>query len=347
MKTILIVEDSSEMRENVREILSLSNYNVITAENGKEGLEKVYANMPDLIISDIMMPVVDGFGMLHVLKNDPKTEVIPFIFLTAKTERNYQRDAMDLGADDFISKPFNGNELLRAVENRFKKVELFHKNDVSIGVDAAQNEASALSLLLLNKEVAGYSKREIIFKEGKHPFYLYYIKKGKVMTFKTHEDGKNLVVGLFNEGDFLGYIPVLEKSAYLETAEAIEDSELVLIPVKEFQELLIDNQGVKDLLIKMLAKNFTDIETHILGIAYNTLRKKVAEALSSLYRKYMPEQNGPFTIDLSRDELAALAGTATESLIRTLHEFKNESLLDIIDGKVIILKHHKLEHLLR
>ena len=124
MKTILLVEDNDAIREDVADILALANYKVITAKNGKEGIEKSMENIPDLIVSDIMMPVLDGFGMLHMLRRDPKTEAIPVIFLTAKTERNDIRNAMESGADDFITKPFNNDELLKAIENRFRKMAI-------------------------------------------------------------------------------------------------------------------------------------------------------------------------------------------------------------------------------
>src|ERR1022692_1163447 len=128
MKTILIIEDNEDIRENVAEILMLSNYKVLMAVNGKEGIESAQKNKPDLIICDIMMPGVDGYGVLHVLHKDPDTQNIPFIFLTSKSERSDFRSAMEMGADDYITKPFAGNELLNAVESRFRKVDIMKKN---------------------------------------------------------------------------------------------------------------------------------------------------------------------------------------------------------------------------
>jgi CRP/FNR family transcriptional regulator, cyclic AMP receptor protein len=354
MQTVLVVEDNDVIREDVAEILSLANYKVISAINGKEGIEKTYESMPDLIISDITMPVMDGLGMLHVMRKDPKTEDIPFIFLTSKSDRNDFRNAMDSGADDYITKPFNGDELLKAVENRFKRMEVMKKK-LSPGI-AGFDELSGIhdgdstktmETLPKDHDTNTYQKKQVIYKEGHTPHYLYYIQKGKVRTFKTHEDGKQLVMDLYNEGDFLGYVPLLEESPYREMAEAMEETDLTLIPKREFEELLHKNPSVQKKLIKMLAKNISDNEKHLLGIAYNTLRKKVANALTSLERKYHTNKNEHFYIDLSRDDLAALAGTATESFIRTLTEFKNEKLIDIKDNKIEILNGKKLELLLR
>ena len=124
MKNILIIEDNEDIRENVAEILTLSDYKVLTAANGKEGIEAAQKHKPDLIICDIMMPGVDGYGVLHVLHKTPETQNIPFIFLTSKSERSDFRAAMELGADDYITKPFAGNELLNAIESRFRKMDI-------------------------------------------------------------------------------------------------------------------------------------------------------------------------------------------------------------------------------
>src|ERR1700745_13986 len=127
MKKILVIEDNEVIRETVTEILELSGSNVTAAINGKAGIGAAQKQKPDLIICDIMMPGVDGYGVLHVLHKDPETQGIPFIFLTSKSERSDFRNAMEMGADDYITKPFAGNELLNAIESRFKKAEIIRK----------------------------------------------------------------------------------------------------------------------------------------------------------------------------------------------------------------------------
>ena len=127
MKTILLIEDNKDIRENTAEILELSNYEVLTAENGKIGVELALKQPPDLIICDIMMPVMDGYGVLHSLGKNKETAAIPFIFLTAKTERTDMRKGMEMGADDYITKPFEEIELLNAVEARLKKSDALEK----------------------------------------------------------------------------------------------------------------------------------------------------------------------------------------------------------------------------
>ncbi|MFZ9718591.1 MAG: response regulator [Chitinophagaceae bacterium] len=111
MKTILLIEDNNDIRENTAEILELANYSVLTAENGKLGLALALEHKPDMIICDIMMPVLDGYGVLHVLQKNEALQQIPFIFLSAKSERSDLRKGMELGADDYITKPFTDTEL--------------------------------------------------------------------------------------------------------------------------------------------------------------------------------------------------------------------------------------------
>jgi CRP/FNR family transcriptional regulator, cyclic AMP receptor protein len=349
MKTILLIEDNDEIRENTAEILELAMYNVFTAPNGKLGVEKAIDVKPDLIICDIMMPVLDGYGVLHAIQKQEDIKNTPFIFLTAKTERNDFRKGMELGADDYITKPFDATELLNAVDSRLKKVDLL-KKEFSKDMDGVHQlilESSggdAIKAMVENRSTNTYKKKQVIYKEGNHPTQLYYVLSGKIKTFKSNDDGKELVTDLYSAGDFLGHIALLQGSVYRETAEAIDDCEIAIIPKKEFEELLSNSKEVAQKFINLLAKNIADKEHHLLNLAYNSLRKKVADALMALKNKYHVNGNPEnFRIDISRENLANIAGTATESLIRTLSDFKNEKLIDIKDGHITIMNDKKLE----
>src|SRR5688572_7986088 len=127
MKKILLIEDNLGIRENTSEILSLAGYDVSTAENGKTGVDLAQRIKPDLIICDIMMPELDGYGVLHILNKNAETSGIPFIFLTAKTEKTDIRKGMTLGADDYLTKPFDDTDLLNAIETRLRKHQLRSK----------------------------------------------------------------------------------------------------------------------------------------------------------------------------------------------------------------------------
>ena len=348
MQRVLLIEDNDDIRENTAEILELANYRVETASNGKMGVEMALENIPDLIICDVMMPVLDGYGVLHLLHKNDSLKNVPFIFLTAKTERGDFRKGMEMGADDYITKPFNDIELLTAVESRLKKAHLQKslKSDANSALTDESDNLKALEELVEASAVNAYKKKQIIYAEGNHPLRLFYVQKGKVKTFKTNDDGKELTVGLFGEGDYVGYTAILEGSVYKESAEAIEDASLSIIAKEDFEQLLKVNKVVARQFIQVLAQSVTEREQQLVGIAYNSLRKRVAEALVLLQKKYIKDEEEKFSIHISREDLAHIAGTATESIIRTLSDFKSEKLIDIKDGSIIILDEKKLAALL-
>src|SRR5436190_18720884 len=121
MNKILVIEDEPEMRRNLTTILKLENFKALSAENGRIGVELAKKEQPDVILCDVMMPELDGHGVLQVLRDDPATAAIPFIFLTAKGEKRDVRDGMNLGADDYLTKPVAKADLLSAIAARIKR----------------------------------------------------------------------------------------------------------------------------------------------------------------------------------------------------------------------------------
>ena len=119
MKTILLIEDNDSIRENLAETMALASYSVLTAANGELGVTIAKEHKPDLVICDIMMPVLDGYGVLHLLRKDPALQHIPVIFLTAMSEPVEKRTGMESGAYDYIVKPIGGPELLSSIDNYF------------------------------------------------------------------------------------------------------------------------------------------------------------------------------------------------------------------------------------
>lgn len=350
-KKILIIEDNPDILDNISEILELAGYTILKAPNGKQGIETAIDDEPDLIICDIMMPVLDGFGVLHMLQKNEKLQNIPFVFLSAKNERTDVRKGMQMGADDYISKPFDPTDLLNVIEIRLKKSEALKK---TLSDDKLENvnellqyfeKGRSLQDLSNNRKAKKYSKKEMIYMEGNHPHSLYYLLDGKVKTFKRNDDGKDLIVELYGKGDFFGYIALLEGTVYKESAEVLEDAEIALIPREEFELLVYRDKQVASKFFQMIAKNVTEKENKLLGQAYNSLRKKVAVAILTLKEKYHTNKDEFFSISMSRENIAAIAGTATESLIRTLSDFKNEKLIDIQGANIIIIKELKLKDL--
>ncbi len=121
MKKILVIEDQPVMRRNIRTILEMEGFTVTVAENGRKGVVAAQADHPDLILCDVMMPELDGYGVLAALREKVETSTIPFIFLTAKGEKTDLRTGMNLGADDYLAKPVSSDELIAAVQARFER----------------------------------------------------------------------------------------------------------------------------------------------------------------------------------------------------------------------------------
>jgi CRP-like cAMP-binding protein len=346
-KKILLIEDNDDIRENTAEILSLSRYEVLTASNGKEGVELAMSQKPDLIICDIMMPVLDGYGVLHLLSKNEDTLGIPFIFLTAKAERSELRKGMEMGADDYITKPFDDIELLNAVESRIRKTAALKKEFTRNfeGLDEFLSKArnfEDLKKLTQEREMKKFRKKEEIYSEGAHPKGIFLIGKGKVKTSRANAEGKEFITGLFNEGDFFGYLALLEENKYTDTAVALEDAWVCLIPREDFYTLIYKNAEVSRRFIKLLSDDLKDKEEQLIKLAYNSVRKRVAEALVTLYNRYKKEGEPAFSMNISREDLANLAGTAQETAIRTLSDFKEEGLIDIKGSTITVLNPDKL-----
>jgi DNA-binding NarL/FixJ family response regulator len=124
MKKILVIEDEPEMRRNIATLLRYRDYEAIEAENGRKGVELARRVKPDLILCDVMMPELDGYGVLQALQQDTSLALVPFIFLTAKGEKEDLRSGMNLGADDYLTKPVANNDLVNAIEARLRRYEL-------------------------------------------------------------------------------------------------------------------------------------------------------------------------------------------------------------------------------
>jgi CRP/FNR family transcriptional regulator, polysaccharide utilization system transcription regulator len=348
MKKILLIEDNSEIRENIAEILSLANYQVLEAEHGKAGVELAKKEKPDLIICDIMMPQLDGYGVLHMLSKNPETSSIPFIFLTAKSEKEDFRKGMNLGADDYLIKPFDDLELLDAVEMRLKKNEIL-KGEFKKSAEGLQEfilEAKGLEALNRmtadERKVSVYKKKQSLFTEGQYPQAVYFLNKGKVKTFKTNEEGREYITNLYREGDFIGYLDLLEDKTCRESAVALEDCELCIIYRDEFFALLHNNRDVAQKFIRILSDNLVEKEERLLKLAYNSVRKRVAEALLLVEKQYHQQAAQHYQVTISREDLANIVGASKETVIRTLSDFKEEKLIDINGGKITIVNSDKL-----
>lgn len=348
--TILIIDDNREFRENIAEILQLANYNVLSAENGKQGIELARNQKPDLILCDINMPEVDGYCVLRALNNIPEKAGIPFIFMTAYSENADFRKGMELGADDYLTKPFSADTLLKSVSTRLNKYGLMkslieHKHQKLNSFIDENNIQRDVKTLTENKKVKKIRKKDLLFNEGDSANFLYLIISGKVKTFKSNNFGKEFIIDIHKEGDFLGYFDILEDSAHRVSAMAIENSEIVAIPKQDFCNALYSNSDITMKFVKMMSQQFSEVEDKLLKLAYDSARKRVAEAIIFVSKKYKSEENSETSFSLHRENISALSGISPESVSRNLSSFKEEGLIETVNGNIKIKDLRKLESL--
>ena len=338
-KTVLIIEDHDEIRSNLIEILAMALYTVIEADNGKTGVEMAIKYLPDIILCDIMMPELDGYGVLYILNKHVETAGIPFIFLTAKAEHTDLRKGMELGADDYLVKPFDDMELLNAIDIRLKKKAA---QDSHLEVKKEEFKASATKAdgLIAFKKITDcrktrdFKKNQVIYYEGDHGKGLYLIISGKIKTIRLSEDGRELMTGLHIAGDYIGINAIFNNSAYTDTATTIEDSQLCLIPKEEMASMLSLHPDVARKFIQLLSHDNQEKEEQLLQLAYHSVRKKMAGTLIKLHHQLIDNQVG---FHVSREDLAAMACMATETVSRTLTDFKDEKLIDRLGTNIRVL----------
>lgn len=344
MRTILIIEDNIDIRENCVEILELSGYEVLQASNGKSGLDLAIQHLPDLILCDIMIPEIDGYRVLYFLKKNDNTADIPFIFLTAKTERIDFRKGMELGADDYLTKPFDYIDLIHAIETRINK-HLRHKSHQSNAFEHLEKLAAVTGkgIIELKELAAGrktklLKKKQILYYEGDTQLGIYLIVEGAIKTVKIADDGRQLITGLYQINDYIGLNTLLLGEDFTETAEAIENTTLYLLPKEQVINLLNKYPEVSTKFIKILSNHIHEKEEQMLELAYNSVRKRMARTLLRLIKKSTDTQG----IIISREELAAIAGIAVETVSRTLTDFKCEGLLEKNGDLIKVLNAEKL-----
>ena len=349
MKTVLLIEDDLALRENTQELLELANYNVVTAPNGKLGIQYALDNIPDIVVCDIMMPEIDGYGVLQALTTNEKTNQIPFIFLSAKTEHKEIRKGMDLGADDYLTKPFEEEDLFSAIESRLAKAEILAQLKDNGQKNRPEDQQELRNLNELKNffddhgEIYSFKNGETIYNEGDHSNKIYLSLKGAVKCYKMDSDGKELVTSLHPSDDFLGFTSFMDNIPYEESAVAVEDVELVGVSKDLLKSILQKNNQVSMELLGLLSKNLSEIKQQLLQMAYSSVRKKTAQTLMQFAE--LLNKSGDKPIKVSRSDLASVAGIATESLIRTLSSFKKEGIIDIEGRNIKILDLNLLQQM--
>ena len=339
-KKILLIEENNALRKNTAEILELADYEVSTAINGKVGIEKAINWKPDLVVSDISMSVLDGYGVLQILRKDKKLSKTPFIFMSSKSDHSEVRKGMDLGASDYLTIPCDESELLSAIEARLKVMEPFDKgNDVlSIFEDNKNINLGNLDRLFLRKKKYKFKKGWFIYCEGNNSNHLFYLLDGKVKSFKNNEYGKELIISIFKGKNLFGITSLTENNSYRENTLALEDSTVIKITKREFLKLVEGNSELSIQLFNLLIDKLENLESHLIHLIYDPVRKKIAKILYELY-----EENASNVIEISRSDLANMVGIAKETLIRTLSELREEKIIKTKRRTIKIIDIEKLK----
>jgi DNA-binding response OmpR family regulator len=342
---ILIIEDNEDIRESTAEILGLAGYDIITAENGKIGVELAQQQLPNLIICDIMMSELDGYGVLYLLSKNPETAIIPFIFLTAKAERLDMRKGMEMGADDYLTKPFDDIELLNSIESRLNKKNkqkdfyskgLKHLDELVNKTDGSE----ALRNLVALKKVRNVKKGQIIYYDGDAAQGLYLVLSGKIKVAKLSEDGREFLTGIYHDDEYFGIHDALVSRIHTESAAAMEDSSICLLHKDQVDDILNKYPVLAMQFIHLLSTSLKEKEEQLVQLAYHSVRKRLAETLMRI-----KEINNHHVFKISRDDLAAMAGMATETVSRTLSDFKEENLIEKKGSEIHIINAEKLTNM--
>jgi len=340
-KKILLIEDDQIVRDNTAEILQLANYEVLTAENGKTGLEKANVFKPDLIICDILMPELDGYGVMQIAMRNKDLQRIPIIFMSAKTKHEDIRKGMDLGASDYITKPFEESELLSAVATRLKRKAIMDGGLNDNVIKERKWRIEDIEEAFAHKERFEYRPGATIYCEGNVGNHVFYITRGEVKTYKVNEDGKELITELFSDKSFFGFTSFLAHKPYSENAEAIQPTEILKLEKLELLSLIKSNPQLGLNFIDLLSNDLDTVKEHLMHLAYDSVRKKTADAILQL----TPESAKERVVRISRSDLASMIGIAKETLTRTLTDFKEEKLIRTNRNTIQVLNTKKLSNI--
>lgn len=343
---IVLIEDNHDVRENVKEILELDGYHVFSAENGKLGVELIRKEQPSIIICDIMMPELDGYGVLKIIRKDDRINHIPFIFLTAKNEMRDMRQGMTLGADDYLAKPFTDLDLLETVSTRLKRVQTLKagKSEESLNqflIDL--KTANGVELISDTWSKNQFKKNDTIYRQGAFPESIFLLQQGEIKLVKRDNTGKELITKLLTNGDFFGHLPAISGQYHSETAICLTDVETLSLRKSDFEKLINEDKALFKSFIKLLSDDIIEVEEKLLSMAYSSVKRRIVEALLKLDAKHIE----PEFIKIKRADLAAFAGTAKETTIRTLKELKEEDYIELQHNGFKVKDRGRLSSLLK
>ncbi len=340
---ILIIEDNTEMRENISEILDLAGYEVTNAEDGLKGIQAARTHKPHLILCDIMMPNLDGFGVLKIKQQDELLKNIHLIFLTAKAEREDFRKGMNLGAEDYLLKPFEDSDLLEVIENKLNKYKTLALNSTSKLLSGLIQFEEFESLDIIQDLLSKSSPKEFVKKSRLWQIQdnvnsIFYLESGLAKEVMDTVGGKEFIIDFHSSPGFTG-LTYLFQSKYPSYAELIDSAIIKALPKKSLEEIILKENLLTSYLHYI--NKLSLVQNQRLAInSFGNVREKLAFHLCQLDDKLKLSHT-----HISREDFASYCGVAKETLIRTLTEFKDEKLIRLEQDGIIILQRQKLNSL--
>lgn len=343
MPKILIIEDNKEVRENIAELLELFGYETIQAENGKEGVKKAVIKLPDLILCDIMMPEEDGYTVLNKLSLNIQTSAIPFVFLTAKSEKQDLRKGMNLGADDYITKPYSDDDLIQTIKTRLEKsqsIKKYFKNKDTSWSKKELNTKLPLDELFRSSKIIKFKKGETIYFENETQTNIYKAIEGQIKLLKEDKLGNEIILKIIEKNEAFAIESAIGEQIHLERAVCMNNSEVLTINLNEFKKNLSENREIAAWLLKSMSNNIAEKEKRLLSMAYKPTRKRLALVLLELNEKHP-------NLKYNRDELSSIIGATRETVIRLISDFKEKDIIYVEGRKIIIKDQQRLENIAR
>lgn len=337
MKSVLVVSTDSLLSKSLKTFLEVNNYNVYIAPNLLDASKFLIHNNVDVFIYNNSNPnlekerSLDGFGKSY-FNNSP-----PVILLSNDGELKKE----DPNIFDQLEIPINYHELLKTIERSIDKSnwqKLIQKEDGQLTQISSMSELK--DYIFKSEEKFLIQKDNLIYKQHKNASYIYLIGKGLVKTYKMDEYGKELITGIYKDGDLFGFYSFKNISVYPETAKALKDSYIYKFPIKTFQEILHKNNEITLEFAQVLADHVSTLKSHMLDLAYSSVLKKTTKTLLLFAENILKAPSE--TINLSRRDLASVAGISTESLIRSLAVLKKENLIDIKGRNIKVIDLKKL-----
>lgn len=340
MKSILIINTDVLLSKALKTFLEANNYNVEIAHSLHEADKFVTHNNVDIFIYNNSDPKMDFNSSIDGFEEGELNNSSPVILLSSDGHLKKKNSRIF----DQLQTPLNYHELLKTIEK-----SLFKGNKEKVGepdedTKSRFNNLSDLKNHIYNTQEKSFVRKDqLIYKQHINGSYIYLVADGLIKTYRMDEYGKELITGIYKDEDFFGFYSFKNVSIYPETARALKDSYIYQFPIKTFQEILKQNNDITLEFAQILSDNVSSLKSHMLDLAYSSVLKKTTKTLLHFAENILKDPSEK--INLSRRDLASVAGISTESLIRSLAILKRDNLIEIKGRNIKVIDLKKLHYI--